>query len=98
VHGTSGTTGRLTPIWVTRRDMEAWAERNARSMWMVGLRSDDLLQSCFGYGLPTSIGLQYGAQRAGIGVVPAGIGRHELLVDLIVDLGVDAFNADGMHV
>jgi phenylacetate-CoA ligase len=59
-------------------------------MWMVGLRPGDLLQNCFGYGLPTSIGLQYGAQHAGIGVVPAGIGRHELLIDLIVDLGVTA--------
>jgi len=33
-----------------------------------------------------TVGLQYGAQRAGIGVVPAGIGRHALLIDLIVDL------------
>jgi phenylacetate-CoA ligase len=90
VHSTSGTTGKPTPIWVSRLDMEAWAERNARSMWMIGLRPRDLLQNCFGYGLPTSIGLQYGAQRAGIGVVPAGIGRQELLIDLIVDLGVTA--------
>jgi phenylacetate-CoA ligase len=90
VHSTSGTTGKPTPIWVTRREMEAWALRNARSMWMIGLRPGDLLQNCFGYGLPTSIGLQYGAQHAGIGVVPAGIGRQELLIDLIVDLGVTA--------
>ncbi len=90
VHSTSGTTGKPTPIWATRGDMDAWAARNARTMWMVGLRPGDLLQNCFGYGLPTSIGLQYGAQHAGIGVVPAGIGRHELLIDLIVDLGVTA--------
>ncbi len=90
VHSTSGTTGKPTPIWVTRRDMDAWALRNARSMWMIGLRPGDLLQNCFGYGLPTSIGLQYGAQHAGIGVVPAGIGRQELLIDLIMDLGVTA--------
>ena len=90
VHSTSGTTGKPTPIWVTRRDMDAWALRNARSLWMVGLRPRDLLQNCFGYGLPTSIGLQYGAQHAGIGVVPAGIGRQELLIDLIIDLGVTA--------
>ncbi len=90
VHSTSGTTGKPSPIWVTRRDMAFWAQRNARSLWMVGLRPGDLLQNCFGYGLPTSIGLQYGAQHAGIGVVPAGIGRQELLVDLIVDLGVTA--------
>ena len=31
VHSTSGTTGKPTPIWVTRRDMDAWAQRNARS-------------------------------------------------------------------
>lgn len=90
VHSTSGTTGKPTPIWATQADMDAWALRNARSLWMVGLRPGDLLQNCFGYGLPTSVGLQYGAQRAGIGVVPAGIGRHELLIDLIVDLGVTA--------
>jgi phenylacetate-CoA ligase len=90
VHSTSGTTGKPTPIWASAQDMEAWATRNARSMWMVGLRPGDLLQNCFAYGLATSVGLQYGAQRAGIGVVPAGIGRHELLIDLIVDLGVTA--------
>jgi phenylacetate-CoA ligase len=90
VHSTSGTTGKPTPIWASRHDMDAWAQRNARSMWMVGLRPGDLLQNCFAYGLATSVGLQYGAQHAGIGVVPAGIGRHELLVDLIVDLGVTA--------
>jgi phenylacetate-CoA ligase len=90
VHSTSGTTGKPTPIWATRADMDAWAQRNARSMWMIGLRPGDLLQNCFGYGLPTSVGLQYGAQHAGIGVVPAGIGRHELLLDLILDLGVTA--------
>jgi phenylacetate-CoA ligase len=90
VHSTSGTTGKPTPIWASRQDMDRWFERNARSMWMIGLRPGDLLQNCFGYGLPTSIGLQYGAQRAGIGVVPAGIGRQELLIDLIVDLGVTA--------
>ena len=70
--------------------MDLWFERNARTMWMIGLRPGDLLQNMFGYGLPTSIGLQYGAQHAGIGVVPAGIGRQELLIDLIVDLGVTA--------
>jgi phenylacetate-CoA ligase len=90
VHSTSGTTGKPTPIVATAHDMDAWATRNARSLWMVGLRPHDLLQNCFAYGLATSIGLQYGAQRAGIGVVPAGIGRHELLIDIIVDLGVTA--------
>ena len=90
VHSTSGTTGKPTPIWVSRHDMDLWLERNARTMWMIGLRPGDLLQNMFGYGLPTSIGLQYGAQHAGIGVVPAGIGRQELLIDLIIDLGVTA--------
>jgi phenylacetate-CoA ligase len=90
VHSTSGTTGKPTPIWASPKDMEDWAARNARSIWMIGLRPGDLLQNCFAYGLATSVGLHYGAQRAGVGVVPAGIGRHELLIDLIVDLGVTA--------
>ena len=90
VHSTSGTTGKPTPIWASRKDMDLWFARNARTMWMIGLRPGDLLQNMFGYGLPTSIGLQYGAQLAGVGVVPAGIGRQELLIDLIVDLGVTA--------
>jgi phenylacetate-CoA ligase len=90
VHSTSGTTGKPTPIWASALDMDLWAIRNARSIWMIGLRRGDLLQNCFSYGLPTSVGLHYGAQRAGVGVVPAGIGRHELLLDLIVDLGVTA--------
>ena len=73
VHSTSGTTGKPTPIWASRQDMDRWFERNARTMWMIGLRPGDLLQNCFGYGLPTSIGLQYGAQRAGIGVVQSAV-------------------------
>ena len=96
VHSTSGTTGKPTPIWASRHDMDLWFERNARTMWMIGLRPGDLLQNMFGYGLPTSIGLQYGAQHAGIGVVPAGIGRQELLIDLIVDLGVTAHLHDAV--
>ena len=53
VHSTSGTTGKPTPIWASRAaTWTRWALRNARSMWMIGLRPGDLLQNCFGYGLP----------------------------------------------
>ena len=90
VHSTSGTTGKPTPIWASRHRHGRVGRAQRALMWMVGMRPDDLLQNCFGYGLATSIGLQYGAQHAGIGVVPAGIGRQELLIDLIVDLGVTA--------
>ena len=90
VHTTSGTTGKPIPIFATRRDMDTWAALNARSLWMIGLRPGDLLQNCFSYGLATGIGFHYGAQRMGVGVVPAGIGRYELQIDLIVDLGVTA--------
>ena len=90
VHTTSGTTGKPIPIFATRHDMDEWASLNARSLWMVGLRPGDLLQNCFSYGLATGIGFHYGAQKMGVGVVPAGIGRYELQIDLIVDLGVTA--------
>ena len=90
VHTTSGTTGKPIPIFATRLDMDGWAALNARSLWMIGLRPGDLLQNCFSYGLATGIGFHYGAQWMGAGVVPAGIGRHELQIDLIVDLGVTA--------
>jgi len=90
VHTTSGTTGRPIPIFATRHDMDCWASLNARSLWMIGLRPGDLLQNCFSYGLPTGIGFHYGAQKMDVGVVPAGIGRYELQISLIVDLGVTA--------
>ena len=90
VHTTSGTTGRPIPIFATRHDLDCWASLNARSLWMIGLRPGDLLQNCFSYGLPTGIGFHYGAQKMDVGVVPAGIGRYELQIDLIVDLGVTA--------
>jgi phenylacetate-CoA ligase len=90
VHTTSGTTGKPIPIFATRRDMENWAALNARSLWMIGLRPGDLLQNCFSYGLATGVGFHYGAQHMDVGVVPAGIGRHELQIDLLVDLGVTA--------
>ncbi len=90
VHTTSGTTGKPIPVFATRADMDRWAELNARSLWMVGVRPGDLLQNCFSYGLATGIGFHYGAQLLGAGVVPAGIGRYQLQIDLILDLGVTA--------
>src|SRR5690606_29977931 len=78
VHTTSGTTGKPIPVFATRADMDRWAALNARSLWMTGVRPVDLFQNCFSYGLATGIGLQYGAQLLGAGVVPAGIGRYQL--------------------
>ena len=55
VHATSGTTGKSVPVFATKKDIEYWAELNARELWMTGMRPGDVLMNCYGYGLPTAV-------------------------------------------
>ena len=45
LHSSSGTTGTPTVILHTKKDLEQWAEAVARCLYMVGLRSGDVLQN-----------------------------------------------------
>jgi phenylacetate-CoA ligase len=88
IHASSGTRGRPTIVAYTRRDVEIFAEVNARSIAAAGGRRDDVLHVAYGYGLFTGgLGLHYGGERLGATVVPASGGNVELQLQLLEDLG-----------
>ncbi|GCE46715.1 phenylacetate-CoA ligase [Thermosporothrix hazakensis] len=91
LHATSGTTGKSVPVFATMKDIEHWAELNARELWMTGLRPGDVLMNCYGYGLPTGgFGFHYGAMKMGVMAIPMGADarQYERLIDFIYDFGV----------
>ncbi|GAC1350418.1 MAG: phenylacetate--CoA ligase [Ktedonobacteraceae bacterium] len=93
VHATSGTTGKSVPVFATRKDIDYWAELNARELWMTGMRPDDILLNCYGYGLATGgFGFHYGAMAMDVMAIPMGSDarQYDRIIDFIVDFGVTA--------
>ena len=78
LHSSSGTTGRATVVYHTRNDIHNWTELVARSMYMTGVRKDDVFQNMMGYGLFTGgLGLHYGSERLGALTIPASSGNSK---------------------
>ncbi|MCD6320494.1 MAG: phenylacetate--CoA ligase [Candidatus Desulfofervidaceae bacterium] len=76
MHSSSGTTGKPTVVFYTRRDLDSWANLVARCMYMTGVRPGDVFQNMMGYGLFTGgLGFHYGAEKIGCLVIPAGPGN-----------------------
>ncbi|HNY26045.1 MAG TPA: phenylacetate--CoA ligase [Candidatus Sumerlaeota bacterium] len=87
LHASTGTTGNPTVVAYTRRDLETWAELVARFLYAAGVRSHDIAQIAFGYGLFTGgFGLHYGMERVGTAVIPISGGNTERQVRLMRDL------------
>lgn len=94
MHSTSGTTGKPVLIFASEADIDKWADRCARELWMTGLRPGQIFLNSFGYGLPTGgAGFHYGAQRMGACPIPLSGGQSDRMVDILVDLPVTAFCA-----
>lgn len=94
LHSSSGTTGSPTVICHSQHDIEQWANRVARCMYMVGLRSSDIFQNTSGYGMFTGgLGIQYGAERLGALTVPAAAGNTLRQIKFITDFGTTALHA-----
>jgi len=88
LHSSSGTTGRATVIYHTRRDIDNWTELVARSMYMTGVRRGDVFQNMMGYGLFTGgLGLHYGSERLGALTIPASSGNSKRQIRLMRDFG-----------
>jgi phenylacetate-CoA ligase len=86
VHSSSGTTGRATAVFHTRKDLEGWANLVARCMYMAGVRRGDVFQNMVGYGLFTGgLGFQYGAERLGALTIPSGSGNSKRQITLMRD-------------
>lgn len=90
VHASSGTTGKPTVVCYSPRDIDIFAEVNARSLAAGGARPGMLLHNAYGYGLFTGgLGLHYGAERLGMTVVPVSGGVTERQITLIQDFRPD---------
>ncbi|MCL2480602.1 MAG: phenylacetate--CoA ligase, partial [Spirochaetaceae bacterium] len=76
LHASSGTTGAITVIYHTQRDIDRWTELAARAVTMVGCTNKDVFQNMMSYGLFTGgLGLHYGAEKAGLTVIPISAGN-----------------------
>lgn len=94
LHSSSGTTGNPTVIVHTQNDLNNWANRIARCMYMVGVRNTDVFQNSSGYGMFTGgLGFQYGAERLGCLTVPAAAGNSLRQIKFIRDFGTTALHA-----
>jgi phenylacetate-CoA ligase len=90
IHASSGTTGKPTVVGYTARDIDTWANLVARSIRAAGARRGDKVHVSYGYGLFTGgLGAHYGAERAGLTVIPFGGGQSEKQVQLIQDFKPD---------
>ncbi len=94
LHSSSGTTGNPTVICHTKHDIETWAHRMARCMYMVGLRDSDVFQNTSGYGMFTGgLGMQNAAEHLGMLTVPAAAGNSLRQIKFIKDFGTTAIHA-----
>lgn len=91
VHASSGTTGKLTVVGLTNRDIEDWAEAAARALVMAGCDENDIVHVSYGYGLFTGgLGLHYGSEKLGSMTVPASAGNTMRQITLLKDFGATA--------
>lgn len=91
VQGSSGTTGKLTLASYTQNDVELWGECVARCLTMAGLTEEDIIHTCYGYGLFTGgLGIDFGARKLGAMVIPMSSGNTQRQMMCMEDFGATA--------
>lgn len=91
IHASSGTTGKLTVVGYTERDIDDWSVCVARALVMAGCSEEDIVHVSYGYGLFTGgLGLHYGAEKLGCATVPASAGNTMRQITLLKDFGATA--------
>lgn len=91
IHGSSGTTGKMTFVPYSQNDLRNWTRLVARFLVAGGMQPGYLVQISFGYGLFTGgFGLHYGIEESGGAVVPAASGNTERQLAILRDLRPDA--------
>ena len=94
IHASSGTTGKPTIGYYTKKDMEVWADASARVLCLNGLTKDDVFQVSVGYGLFTgAFGFHQGAEKIGCTIVPASTGNTQKQLVMMHDIGVTVLMA-----
>ncbi len=93
LHTSSGTTGKPKALFFSRRDVDQAAELIARCLVMTGCSHGDVLQNMMTYGLFTgALVMHYGAEKAGLMVIPAGPGNSERQLMLMQDFRTTVFH------
>jgi phenylacetate-CoA ligase len=86
LHASSGTTGKLTVVGYTKKDIALWSEVMARSLACAGVVKGDVIQNAYGYGLFTGgLGVHYGALQLGATVIPVSSGGTKRQLMLMED-------------
>jgi phenylacetate-CoA ligase len=89
IHASSGTTGNPTIGAYTDLDLKIWGEVAARCLAAAGVRTGEMFQVAWGYGLFTGgLGMHVGAERLGACVVPASSGNTARQMQLLESLPV----------
>ncbi len=93
LHASSGTTGKPTPVFHTRKDLDNWGECMARNCSIAGVRKGDVSQISFKYTLFTgAFGHHLGAELIGSMVIPISSGQTEKQLMMMQD-----FKATVLH-
>ena len=88
IHASSGTTGKLTTMGYTKRDLADWTDAFKRSLSFAGVTNKDICHISYGYGLFTGgLGAHYGAEELGCAVVPCSTGNTQRQLQLLKDFG-----------
>jgi phenylacetate-CoA ligase len=88
IHASSGTTGKMTVVGYTLKDINTWAELMARSLACAGAARGDIVHNAYGYGLFTGgLGIHYGAERLGVTVIPISGGLTKRQIMVLQDFG-----------
>ncbi|MCZ6675870.1 MAG: phenylacetate--CoA ligase [Candidatus Poribacteria bacterium] len=87
VHPSTGTTGTpVNTIW-SATDVDYITEITARTLWSIGVRSEDILQNAFAYGLwVAGLAVHYACADIGCLVIPIGAALTERQIDYMVRL------------
>ena len=99
MHSSSGTTGKATVIFYTRKDIEIWADLVARCIVMTGAGKADVFQNIISYGMFTGgLGFHYGAEKVGMLTIPSGVGNTKRQIQLMKDFNTTVFHATPSYI
>ena len=86
LHTSTGTTGKPKAVFFSQKDIDQAAQLITRSVRMTGAEPEDVFQNMMSYGLFTGgLIFHYGAERAGLLVIPGGAGNTERQIELMHD-------------
>ena len=91
---TSGSSGRPAAVFLSRRDLDAAADLGARSLFMRGVRHDDILQITLAYGLwAAALGAHGSSERLGCLTIPSGPGNTQRQIWIMKNMGTTVLSA-----